>query len=115
MMPVLHCILILGDADMKEEASKENELLPPGWEKRRDPEGRVYYVDHNTRRTTWQRPSTDSFEEQRFFYYRSGLQLSGQVSAKPNDQTSETSRNQGDREDELLDPISTAIASARRL
>ena len=123
-MPVLHGILILGNADMKEEASKENEPLPPGWEKQSDPKGRVYYVNHNTRQTTWQRPNTyeehgfldsmDSFEEQRFLY-RSGLQLSGQVSAKPNDQTSETSRNQGDKEDELLDPISTAIASARRL
>lgn len=26
---------------------------------RRDPRGRVYYVDHNTRTTTWQRPTTD--------------------------------------------------------
>ena len=26
---------------------------------RRDPRGRVYYVDHNTRQTTWQRPNTD--------------------------------------------------------
>jgi atrophin-1 interacting protein 5 (WW domain-containing E3 ubiquitin protein ligase 1) len=33
--------------------------LPPGWESRRDPRGRVYYVDHNTRSTTWQRPTTD--------------------------------------------------------
>ena len=116
-MPVSHRILILGDADMKEGDSKENESLPPGWEKRRDPEGRGYYVDHNTRQTTWQRPSTDSFEEQRFFYYRSGLQHSGQVSAKPNDQTSETSRNQGDKENELLDPIFTVSPSlaARRL
>lgn len=24
-----------------------------------DPRGRVYYVDHNTRTTTWQRPNTD--------------------------------------------------------
>jgi len=26
------------------------------WESRFDPNGRVYYVDHNTRTTTWQRP-----------------------------------------------------------
>ena len=63
-MPVLHHILILGKADMKEEASKENEPLPPGWEKRRDLEGRVYYVDHNTRQTTWQRPNTDTRPQQ---------------------------------------------------
>ena len=33
-----------------------------GWEMRRDPRGRVYYVDHNTRTTTWQRPTADMLE-----------------------------------------------------
>uniref|UniRef100_A0A1I7XFG1 HECT-type E3 ubiquitin transferase n=1 Tax=Heterorhabditis bacteriophora TaxID=37862 RepID=A0A1I7XFG1_HETBA len=28
----------------------------------RDPRGRVYYVDHNTRTTTWQRPTADMLE-----------------------------------------------------
>eukprot|EP00992_Anisonema_acinus_P013983 TRINITY_DN9036_c0_g1_i3.p1 TRINITY_DN9036_c0_g1~~TRINITY_DN9036_c0_g1_i3.p1 ORF type:complete len:289 (-),score=44.16 TRINITY_DN9036_c0_g1_i3:59-868(-) len=30
--------------------------LPPGWEEMFTPTGRVYYVDHNTRTTTWERP-----------------------------------------------------------
>ena len=30
--------------------------LPPGWERREDNIGRTYYVDHNSRRTTWDRP-----------------------------------------------------------
>ncbi|KAI5989086.1 hypothetical protein EDD15DRAFT_2286487 [Pisolithus albus] len=30
--------------------------LPPGWERRVDPNGRPYYVDHNRRTTTWNRP-----------------------------------------------------------
>jgi len=30
--------------------------LPQGWERRFDPQGRTYYVDHNTRSTTWHRP-----------------------------------------------------------
>ena len=34
------------------------EDLPPGWELRFDPRGRQYYVDHNTRSTTWTRPSS---------------------------------------------------------
>ncbi|XP_052330975.1 NEDD4-like E3 ubiquitin-protein ligase WWP2 isoform X2 [Oncorhynchus keta] len=34
--------------------------LPPGWEKRVDQRGRFYYVDHNTRTTTWQRPTEES-------------------------------------------------------
>ncbi|GMK59791.1 hypothetical protein CspeluHIS016_0900080 [Cutaneotrichosporon spelunceum] len=33
--------------------------LPGGWERRIDHLGRQYYVDHNTRTTTWNRPSTD--------------------------------------------------------
>ncbi|CAG7727439.1 unnamed protein product [Allacma fusca] len=33
-----------------------NEPLPPGWEVRYDEYGRRYYVDHNTRSTTWERP-----------------------------------------------------------
>ncbi|KZS99827.1 HECT-domain-containing protein [Laetiporus sulphureus 93-53] len=32
--------------------------LPQGWERRIDPLGRTYYVDHNTRTTTWNRPSS---------------------------------------------------------
>ncbi|KAL9095741.1 MAG: hypothetical protein Q9165_002173 [Trypethelium subeluteriae] len=31
--------------------------LPPGWERREDNLGRTYYVDHNTRQTTWIRPT----------------------------------------------------------
>jgi E3 ubiquitin-protein ligase NEDD4 len=31
--------------------------LPAGWERRIDPLGRTYYVDHNSRSTTWNRPS----------------------------------------------------------
>ncbi|KAJ7134677.1 hypothetical protein C8R44DRAFT_663336 [Mycena epipterygia] len=30
--------------------------LPAGWERRVDPVGRTYYVDHSTRSTTWHRP-----------------------------------------------------------
>ncbi|XP_061429117.1 NEDD4-like E3 ubiquitin-protein ligase WWP1 [Lethenteron reissneri] len=30
--------------------------LPANWEQRTDPHGRTYYVDHNTRTTTWERP-----------------------------------------------------------
>jgi E3 ubiquitin-protein ligase NEDD4 len=33
--------------------------LPEGWEPNTDPLGRTYYVDHNTRNTTWARPSSN--------------------------------------------------------
>ncbi|KAK3772899.1 hypothetical protein RRG08_024084 [Elysia crispata] len=37
-------------------APAASEPLPPGWEMRTDQQGRPYYVDHNTRMTTWERP-----------------------------------------------------------
>ncbi|XP_056622354.1 E3 ubiquitin-protein ligase NEDD4 isoform X1 [Triplophysa dalaica] len=30
--------------------------LPPGWEEKKDSKGRVYFVNHNSRTTTWTRP-----------------------------------------------------------
>ncbi|KAM9313153.1 E3 ubiquitin-protein ligase NEDD4 [Gastrophryne carolinensis] len=30
--------------------------LPPGWEEKQDEKGRTYYIDHNLRTTTWERP-----------------------------------------------------------
>ncbi|CAN6468275.1 unnamed protein product [Victoria cruziana] len=34
--------------------------LPPGWEKRSDAvTGKTFYIDHNTRRTTWEHPCPD--------------------------------------------------------
>lgn len=38
-------------------STASDEDLPPGWEVRMDTFGRRYYVDHNTRSTTWERPS----------------------------------------------------------
>ena len=38
----------------------ERPSLPPGWERRQDTKNRVYYVDHNTRTTTWQHPTVNS-------------------------------------------------------
>mmetsp|Transcript_19398 Transcript_19398/g.57673 ORF Transcript_19398/g.57673 Transcript_19398/m.57673 type:complete len:335 (-) Transcript_19398:37-1041(-) len=33
------------------------QYLPPGWEERQAPDGRAYFIDHNTQRTQWHRPS----------------------------------------------------------
>eukprot|EP00053_Salpingoeca_punica_P016777 m.159588 g.159588 ORF g.159588 m.159588 type:complete len:1052 (+) comp17043_c0_seq1:343-3498(+) len=41
--------------------------LPPGWEMRLDSKGRPYYVDHNTRSTTWQPPTAAMISEQQNF------------------------------------------------
>ncbi|TVY60902.1 E3 ubiquitin-protein ligase RSP5 [Lachnellula suecica] len=37
--------------------------LPAGWERREDNLGRTYYVDHNTRSTSWTRPSASGTAE----------------------------------------------------
>lgn len=51
-------------------------LLPSSsWEKRVDQRGRFYYVDHNTRTTTWQRPTAESVRNyQQWQSQRSQLQ-----------------------------------------
>lgn len=33
-----------------------DEILPPGWERKTDGAGRVYYVDHINRKTQWDKP-----------------------------------------------------------
>ncbi|KAM8781007.1 E3 ubiquitin-protein ligase NEDD4 isoform 1-T1 [Rhynchonycteris naso] len=37
--------------------------LPPGWEEKRDERGRSYYVDHNSRTTTWTKPTVQATVE----------------------------------------------------
>ncbi|KAI7860984.1 E3 ubiquitin-protein ligase RSP5 [Circinella umbellata] len=44
--------------------SDDRSDLPAGWERRVDHLGRPYYVDHNTRTTTWKRPSARTVQEQ---------------------------------------------------
>ncbi|KAI9028089.1 hypothetical protein CLU79DRAFT_737674 [Phycomyces nitens] len=44
--------------------SANTDDLPQGWERRVDHLGRPYYVDHNTRTTTWKRPSAGTAQEQ---------------------------------------------------
>lgn len=39
--------------------------LPAGWERREDNLGRTYYVDHNTRTTSWNRPTASGTGESR--------------------------------------------------
>ena len=37
---------------------KAESALPPGWEQKTDSHGRVYYIDHNTKSTHWDRPNS---------------------------------------------------------
>ncbi|XP_077208096.1 NEDD4-like E3 ubiquitin-protein ligase WWP1 isoform X2 [Paroedura picta] len=47
---------VSGEAVRQQPTNSGVEPLPPGWEQRKDLHGRTYYVDHNTRTTTWERP-----------------------------------------------------------
>uniref|UniRef100_A0A4W6G2W5 E3 ubiquitin-protein ligase n=1 Tax=Lates calcarifer TaxID=8187 RepID=A0A4W6G2W5_LATCA len=38
------------------DSSSSSSRAANRWEQRKDPHGRTYYVDHNTRTTTWERP-----------------------------------------------------------
>ncbi|EDW65245.2 E3 ubiquitin-protein ligase HECW2 isoform X1 [Drosophila virilis] len=43
-------------AGIMESASGTDPPLPPAWEARMDSHGRIFYIDHTTRTTSWQRP-----------------------------------------------------------
>ncbi|KAF9241124.1 hypothetical protein BU15DRAFT_87357 [Melanogaster broomeanus] len=50
-------LTIDGAHDSAATPEDEDGPLPHGWERRSDETGRPYYVDHNTRSTTWIRPA----------------------------------------------------------
>ena len=52
--------------------------LPAGWERREDNLGRTYYVDHNTRATTWARPSASYNEREQRNQNEANTQLERQ-------------------------------------
>ena len=52
--------------------------LPAGWERREDNLGRTYYVDHNTRSTTWTRPSATYNERDQRTQMEANMQVERQ-------------------------------------
>ena len=45
---------------MLDQEQDDQEPLPQGWEERQDANGRTFYVDHTSRVTQWERPTTQS-------------------------------------------------------
>jgi len=45
------------NAGAAENLDSPAEPLPPGWEEHWDDQGRVCYVNHDTRTTQWERPT----------------------------------------------------------
>ncbi|XP_029935117.1 E3 ubiquitin-protein ligase HECW1 [Myripristis murdjan] len=55
--PVGHVPVLRPSHDLNHFPAATDQALPPNWEARIDSHGRVFYVDHVNRTTTWQRPS----------------------------------------------------------
>ncbi|XP_044032436.1 E3 ubiquitin-protein ligase HECW1 isoform X2 [Siniperca chuatsi] len=58
--PVGHLPVLRPSHDLNHFPAATDQALPPNWEARIDSHGRVFYVDHVNRTTTWQRPSHSS-------------------------------------------------------
>ncbi|XP_063729996.1 E3 ubiquitin-protein ligase HECW1 isoform X2 [Eleginops maclovinus] len=58
--PVGHLPVLRPSHDLNHFPAATDQALPPNWEARIDSHGRVFYVDHVNRTTTWQRPSQSS-------------------------------------------------------
>jgi E3 ubiquitin-protein ligase NEDD4 len=72
--------------------------LPSGWERRTDNLGRTYYVDHNTRSTTWTRPNSNVNENDQIVARQNTTDLERQRHQSrmlPEDQTRASSPNGG--------------------
>ncbi|PGH10375.1 E3 ubiquitin-protein ligase NEDD4 [Blastomyces parvus] len=70
--------------------------LPAGWERREDNLGRTYYVDHNTRTTTWTRPSQHYSEQAQRTQLEANMQMerrAHQSRMLPEDRTGANSPN----------------------
>ncbi|XP_015263982.1 PREDICTED: E3 ubiquitin-protein ligase NEDD4-like, partial [Gekko japonicus] len=49
--------IILDQPEASCQLEEPEASLPPGWEERQDLLGRTYYVNHESRRTQWKRPT----------------------------------------------------------
>ncbi|KAL4796494.1 E3 ubiquitin-protein ligase RSP5 [Aspergillus venezuelensis] len=73
--------------------------LPAGWERREDNLGRTYYVDHNTRTTTWNRPAANYNEQTQRTQREANMQLERRAHQNrmlPEDRTGASSPNLSD-------------------
>ncbi|KAJ5086382.1 hypothetical protein NUU61_007689 [Penicillium alfredii] len=81
--------------------------LPAGWERREDNLGRTYYVDHNTRTTTWSRPSANYNEQTQRSQREANMQLerrAHQSRMLPEDRTGTSSPNPPDAQQPSTPP-----------
>lgn len=81
--------------------------LPAGWERREDNLGRTYYVDHNTRTTTWNRPSANYNEQTQRTQREANMQLERRAHQNrmlPEDRTGASSPNLSETQPQAQTP-----------
>ncbi|PGG99665.1 E3 ubiquitin-protein ligase RSP5, partial [Helicocarpus griseus UAMH5409] len=89
--------------------------LPAGWERREDNLGRTYYVDHNTRTTTWTRPSQHYSEQAQRTQLEANMQMerrAHQSRMLPEDRTGANSPNLPDSQQASTPPSGATNANA---
>ncbi|XP_009070947.1 PREDICTED: E3 ubiquitin-protein ligase NEDD4 isoform X1 [Acanthisitta chloris] len=76
--------------------------LPPGWEERQDDKGRSYYIDHNSRTTTWIKPVVQTAVETSQVAAAQGVSTGRQPQATSSDASQQSSQQQPEMEQGFL-------------
>ncbi|NXJ08271.1 NEDD4 ligase, partial [Odontophorus gujanensis] len=76
--------------------------LPPGWEERQDEKGRSYYIDHNSRTTTWIKPVVEVGMEAGQLLTTQNTSMAGQPQATSGDPSQQSSNQQPEMEQGFL-------------
>ncbi|OQO02992.1 putative E3 ubiquitin-protein ligase hulA [Cryoendolithus antarcticus] len=90
--------------------------LPGGWERREDNLGRTYYVDHNSRQTTWIRPTADAGQQRQNMENQTNVERQRhQARVLPEDRTGANSPTLSDRASPSATPNPVAQANAAQM
>ncbi|XP_066184575.1 E3 ubiquitin-protein ligase NEDD4 isoform X1 [Sylvia atricapilla] len=76
--------------------------LPPGWEERQDEKGRSYYIDHNSRTTTWIKPVVQIAVETSQVSAAQSISAGRQPQATSSDSAQQSSQQQPEMEQAFL-------------
>ncbi|XP_053844540.1 E3 ubiquitin-protein ligase NEDD4 isoform X4 [Vidua macroura] len=76
--------------------------LPPGWEERQDEKGRSYYIDHNSRTTTWIKPVVQVAAETSQVSAAQSISIGRQPQATSSDSSQQSSQQQPEMEQGFL-------------
>ncbi|PNY26502.1 Ankyrin repeat domain-containing protein 50 [Tolypocladium capitatum] len=59
-----HLTIVKALLERGAQANSQEHSLPPGWERRSTEAGRIYFVDHRARRTTWTYPNVEQSSDE---------------------------------------------------